>query len=187
MALPTEESARLALRTQQVLAYETGVGDTIDPLAGSYFVEDLTDRIEKAAFDYIQKIDEMGGSVRAIENGYMQQEIQKSAFDYQKAIEAKDLIIVGVNQFQVQEKLKPEILKVNEALGVKQKESLQALKKSRDNAAVKDSLAKLKKAAEGTDNLMPFILEAVKCYTTLGEISGALKDVFGEYHEQVFI
>lgn len=187
LSLPTEESARLALRTQQVLAFETGVADTVDPLAGSYFVEELTDEIENRSMDYIQKIDDMGGAVRAIETGYMQEEIQNAAYHYQKDVEDKKLIIVGVNDFITQEIIKPKLLKVDESIGQKQITNLKELKSSRDNAAVQHALEELKQTAEGTDNLMPKILFAVKCYATLGEISNTLRDVFGEYQENVVI
>lgn len=187
LALPTEESALLALRTQHVLAYETGVPDTIDPLAGSYYVEELTNEIERQALAYIEKIDTMGGSVRAIENGYIQQEIQRSAYQYQKDIEEKKLIIVGVNDFITREKIKPEILKVDEELGRKQIAKLKKLKESRDNLAVKTALERLKTAANGSENLMPKIIEAVQCYTSLGEIAYALREVFGEYKENIVI
>ena len=184
---PTESSARTALRTQQVLAYETGVADTIDPLAGSYFVESLTDRIEAGALKHIQKIDEMGGAVKAIEQGYQQRAIQNSAFEYQKKIEEQKLIIVGVNRFTTDEPLKEALLKVNPELEVKQIKALKKLRKSRDNNAVNNALARLKKAAQGCDNLMPPILEGVKCRATLGEISNTLREVFGTYKENVVL
>lgn len=187
LALPTEESARLALRTQQVLGYETGVTDTIDPLAGSYFVETLTDEIEKKALGYIEKIDALGGSVKAIENGYIQQEIQNASYEYQKKIENQDLIIVGMNQFQTEEKTKPEILKVDESVQKKQTERLAKLRQSRDQQAYQNAIENLKKGAKGSDNLMPLIIQAVKARATLGEIAGSLKDVFGVYQEQIVI
>lgn len=183
LALPTEESARLALRTQQVLAHETGVADTIDPLAGSYFVESLTNEIAKRAQEEISRIDSLGGAVKAIENGYMQREIQNSAFEYQRAIENKDQIIVGVNDFIVEEKIKPNILKVDAALGSKQITKLKAFKSKRNTAAVKDHLSAIQNAAKQNDNLMPLFLAAVKDHVTLGEISNALRTVFGEYRE----
>jgi len=186
LALPTEESARLALRTQQVLAQETGIADTADPLAGSYFVESLTDEIEKQARDYIKKIDDMGGSVDAIEKGYIQKEIQNAAYTYQKKIEEKELTIVGVNDYVVEENIKPDILKVDEKLGQKQIEKLKKLKASRDNKCVEECLQKIKSVSEN-DNYMPLIIKAVKAYATLGEIAGALKEKFGEYQEQVVI
>jgi|SRR3989338_1685613 len=187
LALPTEPSARLALRTQQVLAYETGVTDTVDPLAGSYYVEELTNRIEKEALALIEKIDSLGGAVAAIEQGFPQQMIQNSAYDYQKKIENKDLIIVGVNQFQIKEDFPEELLKVDPKLEGKQLAKLKKIKETRDNQKVKEALARLKKAALGPDNLMPFILEAVRCYTSLGEISNTLKKVFGEYRENIVL
>lgn len=183
LALPTTESARLALRTQQVLAYETGVTDTIDPLAGSYYVENLTDEIERQALDYIEKIDAMGGSVKAIENGYIQKEIQNSAYEYQKAIENDDLTIVGVNKFEIKEESKPEILKVDPIAEKNQIQKLKLFKESRDQGKVKHSLEQIKNTAEGTDNLMPVIISAVKNKVTLGEIAYALREVFGEYQE----
>jgi methylmalonyl-CoA mutase, N-terminal domain len=187
LALPTEESARLALRTQQVLGYETGVTDTVDPLAGSYYVESLTDEVEAKALEYIQRIDDMGGAVKAIESGYMQKEIQNSAFDYQKAVESKDHLIVGVNKFEIKENNKPDILKVDEKLGEQQIKKLKELKAKRDNEAVEKSLKAIQQAAKDGTNLMPKFLDAVKCYTTLGEISNALREVFGEYKENLVI
>lgn len=187
LSLPTEESARLALRTQQVLAFETGVADTIDPLAGSYYVESLTDEIEKRALESIEKIDAMGGAVRAIEQGYVQKEIQNSSFAYQRDVEEKKLVIVGVNDFVVKETGKPDILKVDAEVEKRQVERLVAFKKSRDAGAVSRSLSELKAAANGTENLMPKILDAVKLSATLGEIAGALRDTFGEYRENVVV
>jgi methylmalonyl-CoA mutase N-terminal domain/subunit len=187
LALPTEESARLALRTQQVLAYETGVADTVDPLAGSYYVESLTDEIEKRARELIEKIDAMGGAVRAIEQGYVQKEIQNSSFAYQRAVEDKGVVIVGVNEFSVKETSKPDLLKVDAAIEKRQAERLSSFKTSRDVCVVTRSLDGLKNAARGTDNLMPKILSAVKSLATLGEIAGALREVFGEYRENVVV
>lgn len=187
LALPTEASARLALRTQQVLAYETGAGDTIDPLAGSYYVESLTDQIEAQALALIERIDEMGGAVSAIEKGWMQQAIQNSAFEYQKAIEEKRLIIVGVNKFQIQEGMPGDLMKVDPSLETQQVARLKKLKTGRDNLAVSQALENLKKGARGTDNLMPLILASVRCYTSLGEISNALREVFGEFQEVVVL
>ncbi|MBI2339955.1 MAG: methylmalonyl-CoA mutase family protein [Deltaproteobacteria bacterium] len=187
LALPTEVSARIALRTQQILAYETGIGDTVDPLAGSYFVESLTDTIEKKALEYIERIDQMGGSVKAIEKGYIQQEIQNAAYDYQRSIEEKKLIIVGVNEFQIQEPPAADILKVDASLEKKQVGRLDKVRKDRDNKKVEQALTKIKQAARGTDNLMPHILNAARCYATLGEISNTLREVFGIYRENVVI
>jgi methylmalonyl-CoA mutase N-terminal domain/subunit len=187
LALPTEASVRIALRTQQVIAYESGVADSIDPLAGSYLVESLTDQIEAQALAYIAKIDELGGAAEAISRGFQQKEIQDSAFAYQKSIETNDLIIVGVNQFIVQEGPPTGLLKVKPEVEIAQKKSLAAIKAGRDNAAVSAKLAALKVAATGTENLLPFILDAVKVYASLGEISDVLRNVFGEHQETVVL
>lgn len=187
LALPTEDSARLALRTQQVLAYETGAGDVVDPLAGSYYVETLTDEIENQALELIEKIDDIGGAVTAIEKGFQQQNIQEAAFDYQKKTENKNLIIVGTNKFKTNEAFKEELLKVSPELEKRQVEKLKKIKENRDNEAVSQSLAALKKAAQGTENLMPHILQAVKCSTSLGEISNTFREVFGEYKENIVL
>jgi methylmalonyl-CoA mutase N-terminal domain/subunit len=181
LALPTEESATLALRTQQIIAYQSGAADTIDPLAGSYYIEAMTDKFQAEAEEYIRKIDEMGGAVKAIETGYMQSEIQNSAYELQVAIEKNRKIIPGVNKFQTEEKPVGEILKVDPKVRELQIAKIKELKASRDNQTVKKALAELKKAAEGTENLFPPIYEAVKAYATLGEISDVLRDVFGEY------
>jgi len=183
-ALPTEDSVRLALRTQQLIAYESGVADTIDPFGGSYAVEALTDEIERKSVEYIEKIEAMGGAIKAIESGYMQGEIGESAYQYQKEIETKKRIIVGLNQFQIEEEPLRNILRIKPEVEQYQKEKLARVKKERDNAKVKETLAVLKKAAQGTDNVVPPIVEAVKVYATLGEISGTLREVFGEYRER---
>jgi len=187
LALPTEASATLALRTQQVLAYETGIADTIDPFAGSYAVEAMTDEIEKRAMDYIQKIDKMGGAVKAIEGGFQQREIQEAAYRYQKAIEEERLVIVGVNKFQMKEEPVKDILRVKPEIEIRQVKKLKALRERRDNEAVKKAREKLVLAAQGRDNLMPHILGAVRCYTTLGEISDSLREVFGLYQEKIVV
>ena len=187
LALPTEDSVRIALRTQQVIAYESGVADSIDPLAGSFLVESLTDQIEKAAFDYIEKIDKLGGAVEAISQGFQQKEIQDSAFAYQRAIETNELVIVGVNKFTIQEPPPSGLLKVKEEVEIFQKKSLAQLKAKRDNAKVQDTLKALETAARGTDNVMPHILNAVKAYATLGEISDVFRGVFGKHHETVVL
>ena len=183
-ALPTEDSVRIALRTQQLIAYESGVADMVDPLGGSYAVETLTNEIEKRAMEYIEKIDAMGGAIKAIETGYIQEEIAESAYQYQREIEGKRRIIVGVNQFQIEEKPLKDILRIQPEVELYQKEKLFKVKRERDNGKVKEILASLKKAAQGTDNLLPPILEAVRAYATLGEISDTLREVFGEYHER---
>src|SRR5512133_1360744 len=187
LALPTEESVRIALRTQQVIAYESGVADSIDPLAGSYLVESLTDQIEAQALAYIAKIDELGGAAEAISRGFQQKEIQDSAYAYQKSIETKDLIIVGVNQFTVKEAPPTGLLKIKPEVEISQKKAIAAVKAGRDQAAVAAKLAALKTAASGTENLLPFILDAVKVYASLGEISDVLRDVFGEHQETVVL
>ncbi|KEO82363.1 acyl-CoA mutase large subunit family protein [Tumebacillus flagellatus] len=181
LALPTEESARIALRTQQIIAYESGVADTVDPLAGSYYVEALTDQIERDALAYIAKIDEMGGAVKAIEQGYMQREIQNAAYQTQMGIEDGSEVVVGVNKFRIENEPKPELMKINPELERTQSARLGELRQSRDNDAVTAALDALRQAASGTDNLMPHIVHAVKVYATLGEICNVMRDVFGEY------
>ncbi|MGQ9509736.1 MAG: acyl-CoA mutase large subunit family protein [Thermodesulfobacteriota bacterium] len=183
-ALPTEDSVRIALRTQQIIAYESGVAEMIDPLGGSYAVEALTNEIERMAMEYIEKIDAMGGAIKAIEAGYIQGEIAESAYQYQKEIETKKRIIVGLNQFQIEEEPLRDILRIRPEVERYQKEKLERVKRERDQDKVKEALAKLKKAAQGTENVVPPILEAVKAYSTLGEISDTLREVFGEYKER---
>jgi methylmalonyl-CoA mutase N-terminal domain/subunit len=183
-ALPTEDSVRTALRTQQIIAYESGVSDMTDPLAGSYAVEVLTNEIERRSTEYIEKIDAMGSAIRAIESGYMQNEIGESAYQYQKEIETKKRIIVGLNQFQIEEEPLRDILRVRPEVERYQKEKLSKVKKERDDRKVMDTLADLEKAAQGTENVVPPILEAVKAYATIGEISDTLREVFGEYKER---
>ncbi len=185
LALPTEKSAQIALRTQQIIAYESGVINTIDPMAGSYFVEALTDELEKEAEAYINKIDELGGSPAAIELGFIQREIQNSAYQYQKDIESGNRIIVGVNKYVVAEEESQEILHINPELEKKQIEFIKKVKQERDNIAVKEKLQDLKKAAAGTENLMPYIIEAVRVYASIGEICNTLREVFGEYKEKI--
>jgi methylmalonyl-CoA mutase N-terminal domain/subunit len=186
LALPSELAVQVALRTQQVIAHETAVCDTVDPLAGCYYVEYLTDEIEKRAKDYIDQIDKIGGAVAAIEKGFIQKEIQDSAYRYQREIEKNERIVVGLNKFQVAGEEKPKgLLKVDPSVGDRQVARLKELKSTRDNAAVSQALAELKAAAEGTDNLMPPIYKAVKCLATLGEICDTLRAVFGEYEMAV--
>ncbi len=185
LALPNEDSVRIALRTQQILAYESGVAETVDPLAGSYYVETLTNEIEEKALEYIDKIDKLGGVITAIEKGFIQQEIQNSAYQYQKEIEENKRIVVGVNKFQINEKYPEGLLRVNPEVGRRQIEKLHALKKTRDNQKVQDSLTDLEKAAKSDANLMPYILNCVRAYVTLGEICDVLKKEFGEYKESV--
>ena len=184
IALPTEESATLALRTQQLLAYESGVTDTIDPLAGSYYIETLTDKIEKEAYDYIDKIDRMGGAVAAIEQGYMQQEMAAHAYEYQHEVELGKRTVIGVNKFNDSKKLaEQDVLTANLSVGERQIARLEKMKAARDNEAVKAALEKLREAAKGTENLMPYLIDAVKTYATLGEICGVLREEFGEYKQ----
>ena len=184
IALPTEESATLALRTQQLLAYESGVTDTIDPLAGSYYIETLTDKIEKEAYDYIDKIDRMGGAVAAIEQGYMQQEMAAHAYEYQHEVELGKRTVIGVNKFNDSKKLaEQDVLMADLSVGERQIARLEKMKAARDNDAVKAALEKLREAAKGTENLMPYLIDAVKTYATLGEICGVLREEFGEYKQ----
>jgi methylmalonyl-CoA mutase, N-terminal domain len=187
LALPTEESVRIALRTQQVIAYESGVADSVDPLAGSFLVESLTDKIEEQATAYIERIDALGGAVEAISRGFQQKEIQDSAYGYQRAIEKDETIIVGVNKFTVEEGAPENLLRVKDEVEVNQKAALAKMKAQRDNVRVKAALAALADAAKGSENLMPYILEAVKTYATLGEIADVFREVFGTHRETVVL
>jgi len=187
LALPTEQAALLALRTQQIIANETGVVNTVDPVAGSYAIEKLTNEIEDGAQDYISKIDAMGGMLRAIEVGFVQQEIQKAAYDYQKAVDAGAQVVVGVNRFQAEEERPIPTLRLDPAIEREQVARLKALRARRDAAKTKAALAEIERRARGTENLMPAILAAVEVYATVGEISDALRRAFGEYHESVVI
>jgi len=189
LGLPSEESVRIALRTQQIVAHESGVANTVDPLGGSYYIEYLTDEIEKRVWDYLTKIEKMGGVIKAIESGFIQKEIQDSAFEYQKEVESGERVIVGVNEFRIEEEPKDlEILKVKPEVRIKQIEKLQEVKKNRNNSAVEEKLKQLKACAENENkNLMPPIIEAVKEYATIGEICGVLREVFGEYKENIVI
>jgi methylmalonyl-CoA mutase N-terminal domain/subunit len=181
-ALPTESAATIALRTQQILAYESGVTNSADPFGGSYFVETLTDEIERGARDYFEKIDAMGGMVPAIERGYPQREIADAAYQYQSAVDRKEKIIVGVNDHVSQEGT-IEVLRIDESVGGRQEERLRRLRASRSNEEVGRKLSALRRAAMGSGNLMPHFLEAVKAYATLGEICDTLREVFGIYTE----
>jgi len=183
LALPTEESVTVALRTQQIIAHESGVASTIDPLGGSYVVEALTDQIEAEAEQYIRRIDEMGGVVAAIEQGYVQREIEASAYAHGQSIERGDRVVVGVNRFASGNDVPLDLLKIDEAVADRQVARLRAVKAGRDGARVERALAAVAGAARGTDNLMPHILEAVKAYASIGEICGTLREVFGEYQE----
>ncbi len=181
LALPTEASARLALRTQQVIAYESGVTDTVDPLAGSYFVESLTAQMEARVKDYLAAVDALGGSVKAIEQQYFQTEIADSAYKYQRAIDEKEKIIVGVNEFSVTEEQTAELLKVDETIRDEQIRSLDGVRSRRDNTAVQRALQGLTDAAKGTENVLPHILNAVEAYASVGEISDTLRAIWGVY------
>ncbi|MFH2127378.1 MAG: methylmalonyl-CoA mutase family protein [Pseudomonadota bacterium] len=181
LCLPTQESVTIALRSQQIIAYETGVTDTIDPLAGSYYIEALTDEIENGALEYIQKIDGMGGAAEAIEKGYVQREIQEAAYAYQKAVENNERIVVGVNKFATKAEPLGEILRVNPKVREERIKELAQLKAERNGGAVENNLAALKAAAEGAENLMPKFLDCVREYATLGEICDTLRGVYGEY------
>jgi methylmalonyl-CoA mutase, N-terminal domain len=183
LSLPTEDAVRIALRTQQILGYESGVADVVDPLAGSYYVEYLTDSIEQRAWDYIRQIDALGGSVHAIERGFMQAEIEQAAYDYQRAMENQQAIVVGVNRFTTEEEQRPTLLRVDPEAARRQVAKLAALRERRDNERVQQALAALEHGAAGSENLMPLIIAAVEAYATLGEISDAMRHVFGEQHE----
>ncbi len=183
LSLPTEDSARVALRTQQILAYETGVADIVDPLAGSYYVESLTNEIEEQVGQYMQRIDALGGSIRAIEHGFMQAEIEQAAYSYQQELDEQQAIVVGVNRFVQENEARPELLRMDPEIGRRQAAKLASLRRRRDNARTQQALAALEQCAAGTENLMPFIIDAVEAYATLGEISDAMRRVFGEQRE----
>ncbi len=187
LALPTEDSVRIALRTQQVVAEESGVTNTVDPLAGSYYVESMTDLIEKEANEYIEKIDAMGGIAEAIDAGFIQTEIQKSAYKYEMEIEEQEKIIVGVNKYQIKEPEHKDLLKIDMKVQEEQIKFLKKIRSERNNDEVNKKLQELKKASQGNDNLMPYILEAVRVYASIGEICNTMRDVFGEYKEHVVI
>lgn len=187
LSLPNQESVKIALRTQQIVAHESGVTNTIDPLAGSYYVEAMTDQIEKEAEEYIAKIDAMGGMINAIEEGYPQTEIQKSAYQFNQELERGERIVVGVNKFIDKEENHGELLKINEKVQSAQIEFLNKVRAQRNNVAVKQKLDALKTAAQGDANLIPFILDAVKVYASVGEICNTMREVFGEYKEHVVI
>jgi methylmalonyl-CoA mutase N-terminal domain/subunit len=187
LALPTEEAARIALRTQQIIAYESGVANTVDPLAGAYFIESLTNQIEKHADGYLQKIDALGGMIKAIERGFVQQEIQNAAYDFQQAVDRLEQVVVGVNRFETEGQKPVPILRMDESLERKQVERLRALRTRRDQQKWNSALQAVEDAARSGENLMPHIINAVENYCTVGEISDALRKVFGEYRETVVI
>jgi methylmalonyl-CoA mutase N-terminal domain/subunit len=187
LALPTEDSALIALRTQQIIAEETGVTNTIDPVAGSYAIEHLTGEIERGAEEYIAKIDALGGMLRAIETGFVQGEIQKVAFEFQRAVEKKEQIVVGVNDFIGEEARQIPTLRIDAEIERSQIARLKALRARRDSARVQSALAELGRRAATSENLLPAILAAVEAYSTVGEISDALRRLFGEYQESVVL
>jgi methylmalonyl-CoA mutase, N-terminal domain len=187
LALPTEEAARIALRTQQIIASESGVAQTIDPFAGSYYVETLTNNLEQQARVYLDRVDALGGMLRAIEKGWVQQEIQNAAYEYQRAVDTGEAIVVGVNRFTREEEPPIPIQRIDESLERKQVERLRALRNRRDQQRWQSSLDRVRDHARSGTNLMPAILEAVESYATVGEIAAALRDVFGEYQESVVI
>ncbi len=187
LALPTERAARIALRTQQVIAHESGVADTVDPLAGSYAIEHLTNEIERRAARYLEKIDALGGMLRAIETGYVQREIQEAAYQYQRAVESGDAVVVGVNRFQIEEETTVPVMRVDPSIEAAQIERVRALRARRDAAATEAALAALEDTARGTENTLPRILTCVESYATVGEISYRLRRVWGEYREAVTV
>jgi len=183
LALPTEEAVQVALRTQQIIAHESGTADTVDPLGGAYYMEWLTSQIEDRAMEYISEIDRMGGALKAIERGYIQKEISYSAYNYQRAVDSGEQVVVGVNQFVTQDEPEPEILEIGVETEGKQVERLKRLKRERNNQRVNEVLGRVRDVARSSQNIMPVLVEAVKAYATVGEISDALRDVFGEYRE----
>jgi methylmalonyl-CoA mutase N-terminal domain/subunit len=183
LALPTEDAVRVALRTQQILAYESGVASTVDPLGGSYVVEKLTDELEAEAAAYIETIDRLGGMVAAIEQGYVQREIEASSYAYGQAVERGERVVVGVNRFQSGTDAPPELLRIDDLVAARQTEKLARVRRERDGRRVARALTEVGQAARGTENLMPALLEAVRSYASIGEICGALRRVFGEYEE----
>jgi methylmalonyl-CoA mutase N-terminal domain/subunit len=187
LALPTEQAARIALRTQQIIAYESGAPQTIDPLAGSYYVESLTNEIEKRAAEYLGKIEVLGGMLKAIERGFVQQEIQNAAYEYQQAVDQERAIVVGVNRFEVNEEKPIPIQRIDPELEQKQVERVRALRAKRDAGPWKAALAGVEDAARSGANVMPGIVAAVEARATVGEISDAMRRVFGEYKEAVVI
>ncbi len=187
LALPSEHAVLMALRTQQVVGYELGVTDTVDPLGGSYFMERLTDEIEMQVFNYIDQIDQLGGAVRAIEQGFMQKEIQQSAYEYQKEVESNQRVVIGVNKFVVQQDDPTDLLKMDPTVAERQEEKLKKLREERNGQQVAETLKKLRSAAQTDENLMPLILDAVKAYATIGEICDVLREVFGEFQQQVLL
>jgi methylmalonyl-CoA mutase N-terminal domain/subunit len=187
LSLPTEQAARTALRTQQIVAYESGAPQTIDPLAGSFYIESLTDQIETRAQDYLEKIAALGGMLKAIERGFVQQEIQNAAYEYQRSVDSGESTVVGVNRFEQEQENPVPFQHIDESLERKQVERLRALRNKRNPESCNLALSRVQEAAKSGENLMPHILEAVEACATVGEISDAMRKVFGEYHETVVI
>jgi methylmalonyl-CoA mutase, N-terminal domain len=187
LALPTESSARIALRTQQIIGYESGVPHTVDPIAGSYFIENLTSELERQAQAYLDKIDALGGTLKAIERGFVQQEIQNAAYDFQQKLEAKQAIVVGVNEFEIEEEKEIELQRIDASLERSQVERLKALRSKRDASKWQSAITAVKDAASSGENLMPRIIAAVEAHATVGEIADAMRGVFGEYKETVVL
>jgi len=187
LGLPTEEAARIALRTQQIVGFETGVANTIDPLAGSYYIESLTSELERHANQYLARIDALGGTLKAIEMGFIQQEIQNAAYEFQQSVDRLEQVVVGVNRFQAEGDASVPVQRIDEQLERKQVERLRALRDRRDKAAAESSIQAVKDAAQSGSNLMPHIIDAVESLCTVGEISDAMRTVFGEYQETVVI
>jgi methylmalonyl-CoA mutase N-terminal domain/subunit len=185
LSLPTEESVMVALRTQQIIAYESGVADTVDPLGGSYYIEHLTNEIEKGINNYLSTLNAMGGVLEAIRKGYIQKEIARSAYEYQKAVDSGEQVVVGVNKYTIKEKPVIKLLEIEAGLEQTQIEKLKKLRKKRDNRKVSEALRNVKKVAKSKQNIMPVLIEAVKTYATLGEISDVLRGVFGEYRDNL--
>jgi len=182
-ALPTEEAVQVALRTQQIIAHESGVADTVDPLGGSYYIEWLTNEMDDRAMRYITEIDKMGGALKAIEKGYIQKEIANSAYNYQRAVDSGEQVIVGVNRFTSQEESVPKTLEIGIEVGKRQIGRLRKLKQERENQKVDEVLDRVRSVARSHENVLPALIEAVKAYATVGEMRDALRDVFGEYRE----
>ena len=187
LALPTEEAVRIALRTQQIIAFESGVANTVDPLGGSYYVESLTNQIDQRAREYLDKIEAMGGMLKAIERGYVQAEIQNAAYDFQQAVDRLETVVVGVNRFSTDGSASVPLYRVDEALERKQVERLRALRARRDQQKSTAALQAIEDAARSGENLMPRIIHAVESFCTVGEVSDSLRKVFGEYREAVVI
>jgi methylmalonyl-CoA mutase N-terminal domain/subunit len=183
ISLPSEQAVQLSLRTQQIIAYESGIADTADPLGGSYYLEWLTNKIEEGINQYISTIGEMGGSLEAVKRGYIQREILRSAYDFQKAVDSGEQVVVGVNKFTTQEKPAIEPFEIDEAVEKRQVERLRRLRQERDTDKVKQALEEVREVAKSDKNIMPVLIEAVKTYATVGEISDVMRDVFGEYRE----